>query len=305
MNTVFSDNLRRLRQAKSYTQEQAAERLGISAQSVSRWECGNTLPDVLLLPAIAELYCVTVDDLYRENSTAYRHYADRLLAVYESTLDRDDFVRADNEYRRLLDSGACTTEDLRSYGVLHEIAMVQCMDKALLMYNEVFARGPEEDRTAYYRTRLQKIRLFSQTGRDDLNLKQQREELSQHPDDPWAHLFLLAALCSAGQYAEAYKNFQTAVGRFPDLPELYIYGADACTELGRIDEALELLDQGLSLDSEMYDAKYAKAHCLEALGNYSGACEVWTSLAAELEAAGFQFGAEEPRKLAETCRAKL
>ena len=93
--------------------------------------------------------------------------------------------------------------------------------------------------------------------------------------------------------------------RFPDLPELYIYGADACTELGRIDEALELLDQGLSLDSEMYDAKYAKAHCLEALGNYSGACKVWTSLAAELEAAGFQFEAEEPRKLAEACRAKL
>lgn len=305
MNTVFSDNLRRLRQAKGLTQEQAAERLGVSPQSVSRWECGSTLPDVMLLPAVAELYCVTVDDLYRENSMAYKNYADRLLAVYESTLDRDDFIRADNEYRRLLDSGACTTEDLRSYGVLHEIAMVQCMDKALLMYNEVIARGPAEDRTAYYRTRLQKMRLFSQTGRDDLNLERQREELSRHPDDPWEHLLMLAALCSARRYEAAYEKFQAAVGRFPDMPELYIYGADACTELGRMDEALGLLDQGLALDPELYDAKYAKAGCYEALGDYSRACEVWTGLASELEAAGFHFEAEEPRRQAEACRAKL
>lgn len=305
MNTVFSDNLRRLRRSKGYTQERAAERLGVSSQSVSRWERGNTLPDVLLLPAIAELYCVTVDDLYRENSTAYRHYADRLLAVYESTLDRDDFIRADNEYRRLLDSGVCTADDLRSYGVLHELAMMQCMDRALLMYDEVIARGPEEDRTAYYRTRLQKMRLFSQIGRDDLNLERQQEALSRHPDDPWEHLLMLAALCNAGQYQPAYENFQTAVGRFPDLPELYVYGADACTELGRMDEALNLLDQGLALDPELDDAKYAKARCYEALGDYSRACEVWTGLSAELEAAGYRFEAEEPRRQAEACRAKL
>lgn len=305
MNTVFSENLRRLRQSKDYTQEQAAERLGVSPQSVSRWECGNTLPDVLLLPAIAELYCVTVDDLFRERTVAYRNYADRLLAVYESTRDRDDFIRADNEYRHLLDSGVCTTEDLRSCGVLHEIAMVQCMDKALMMYNEVIARGPDEGRTTYYRTRLQKMRLLSQVGRDDLNLEQQEKELSRHPDHPWEHLLMLAALCSTRQYEAAYETFQTAVERFPDMPELYLYGADVCQGLGQISEALELLDRGLALDPELYDAKYAKAHCYEALGDYSKACEAWSALAAELETAGYHFEAEEPRRLAEACRAKL
>ena len=43
MNTVFSDNLRRLRRSKGYTQEWAAERLGVSPQSVSRWERGVSL----------------------------------------------------------------------------------------------------------------------------------------------------------------------------------------------------------------------------------------------------------------------
>ena len=39
-NMFFSDNLRRLRLEKGLTQEQLAQRLGVSAQSVSRWECG-------------------------------------------------------------------------------------------------------------------------------------------------------------------------------------------------------------------------------------------------------------------------
>ena len=39
---AFSDNLRRLRLDKKFTQEQAAEALGVSPQSVSRWECGPT-----------------------------------------------------------------------------------------------------------------------------------------------------------------------------------------------------------------------------------------------------------------------
>ena len=40
MNTTFASNLRKLRLARSLTQEQAAGKLGVSAQSISRWETG-------------------------------------------------------------------------------------------------------------------------------------------------------------------------------------------------------------------------------------------------------------------------
>ena len=80
MTEQFSRNLKRLRTEKNYTQEEAARLLGVTAQTVSRWECGTTLPDVMLLPEIARLYCVAVDDLYRENADAYENYAQRLAA---------------------------------------------------------------------------------------------------------------------------------------------------------------------------------------------------------------------------------
>ena len=75
---VFSKNLKRFRVAKNMTQEQAAEALGISSQTISRWECNTTLPDVTILPRIAELYCVTIDDLYKQTGMAYDNYAHRL-----------------------------------------------------------------------------------------------------------------------------------------------------------------------------------------------------------------------------------
>ncbi|MBR2893152.1 MAG: helix-turn-helix transcriptional regulator, partial [Clostridia bacterium] len=99
MNTVFSDNLKRFRQEKKLTQEQVAEALNVGTHTVSRWECGTTLPDVLMLPRLARLYCVTVDDFYKESSTAYENYAQRLVSVFEATHDPEDFIRADIEFK--------------------------------------------------------------------------------------------------------------------------------------------------------------------------------------------------------------
>jgi transcriptional regulator with XRE-family HTH domain len=59
----IAENLKNLRKGKDLTQEEVAEILSVSPQSVSKWERGDTLPDITLLPALANLYKVTVDAL--------------------------------------------------------------------------------------------------------------------------------------------------------------------------------------------------------------------------------------------------
>ena len=59
----IGDFLATLRKANGYTQQEVADRLGISNRTLSGWECNNVLPDILLLPALAELYGVTVDEI--------------------------------------------------------------------------------------------------------------------------------------------------------------------------------------------------------------------------------------------------
>ncbi len=55
-----------LRKNKGWTQTSLAEKLGISPQSVSKWECGIGYPDVTLFPVIAELFGVSVAVLFGE-----------------------------------------------------------------------------------------------------------------------------------------------------------------------------------------------------------------------------------------------
>ena len=52
-----------LRKAKGLTQEAAAEILGVSNKTVSKWETGGGFPEISVLPALAELYGVTADDI--------------------------------------------------------------------------------------------------------------------------------------------------------------------------------------------------------------------------------------------------
>lgn len=56
--------IRRLRSNRGLTQEALAAALNVSAQTVSKWECGNSIPDVQLLPEIAVYFGVTIDQLF-------------------------------------------------------------------------------------------------------------------------------------------------------------------------------------------------------------------------------------------------
>lgn len=56
--------IRRLRQDRGLTQEALAAALNVSAQTVSKWECGNSVPDVQLLPEIAIYFGVSIDQLF-------------------------------------------------------------------------------------------------------------------------------------------------------------------------------------------------------------------------------------------------
>lgn len=55
--------LKELRKEKNFTQEQVADKLGVSGRTISRWETGAYMPDISLLVDIAEMYDVDVRDI--------------------------------------------------------------------------------------------------------------------------------------------------------------------------------------------------------------------------------------------------
>lgn len=60
---MISDNLLSLRKLNRMTQEDVAEKIGVSRQAIAKWENGETMPDIQKCSQLAELFGVSLDDL--------------------------------------------------------------------------------------------------------------------------------------------------------------------------------------------------------------------------------------------------
>ena len=300
---IFSKNLRRLRLEKNLTQEQLANILGVSVQSISRWECGNTLPDVMLLPVIARLYGVTVDDLYREDAKGYPSYAQRLLATYEASGRSEDFLAAEQEFARM-SAKELTADDLRSWGVLYHYMMQHSAIQAQRKLEQAM-RHPDVTEQVYSSAAQQKIALFCDLGKVQEEAKYYDQQLAADPGD-----YRLWVLCTvAHEFAEEYeKALEVAtegIRRFPDQAALYVHAGDICRSLKRYDAAFTHWQKALALDNSYLHAVYSMGFCYEELEQYSKAYQVWTALVRELDCRGLVIEREYPAQMADSCAKKM
>ena len=60
---MFKDNMLQLRKLHNLTQEDVAEKVGVSRQAVAKWESGETMPDLEKSRLLAETFGVSLDDL--------------------------------------------------------------------------------------------------------------------------------------------------------------------------------------------------------------------------------------------------
>lgn len=97
MRLNFAETFKRLRKEKEMTQEAISEVLGVSAQSVSRWELGVCYPDLEMLPAIANYFDVSIDTLLSNDSVSKSAdeaaFNERINSLSNETTESIDFVK--------------------------------------------------------------------------------------------------------------------------------------------------------------------------------------------------------------------
>ena len=100
MNTTLGKRIAALRHEKGLKQDELAEKLGVSAQAVSKWENDQTCPDISLLPLLAKTLGVSVDELLsgkQENAPAVqivpaserKDINDMMLRIVMKSADND------------------------------------------------------------------------------------------------------------------------------------------------------------------------------------------------------------------------
>lgn len=97
MKENFAIKLRELRKASGMTQEQLAAEFGVSVQAVSKWETAASYPDIELMPRIADLFGVSLDELLRDVKD-------------EKNIEADEEIRTDAEQQC---DAACSHESVK------------------------------------------------------------------------------------------------------------------------------------------------------------------------------------------------
>ncbi len=99
MEKTIGKKLYELRKQSGFTQDYVAEKLGVSAQAVSKWENDIACPDIMTLPNIANLYGISIDELFKNDDvqsnvkyekTEKVNENELVLRVYVDTAQGDD-----------------------------------------------------------------------------------------------------------------------------------------------------------------------------------------------------------------------
>lgn len=288
----LSENLKGLRVAKKLTQEQAAEALNVSAQTISRWECGTTLPDVTKLPELAHFYGVTIDDLFAETAVGYENYAQRLAAIYEADRTTENFVRVEQEFRRMLSHEGGSLDDMRTFGIMYQFMMCSCRDNALYWFDRAIQESRGVEPEMYRRTRQQKLRLQMLLGKAEEMVEQQKQELAECPEQADSWVLLVVAEMYAQHYEEAYDLVQQAMERFPEEWELTIHACNIARHLEKYPEAIRYADRAIAMRPAYVDGMYEKSWCYEKMGKHREAGRLCLEIAEALKRDGFEVEAE-------------
>ena len=86
MKLNIGETIKKLRKERDITQEEFAEVLGVSCQSVSRWENNSCYPDIELIPTIAAFFDISTDKLMGVDEVAEKKAVDRYLKDFQAAI---------------------------------------------------------------------------------------------------------------------------------------------------------------------------------------------------------------------------
>ena len=231
MNIEIGAKIKQLRIARGMTQEQLGNELSVSAQAVSKWESGTTMPDIQLLPKISVLFGVSIDELF---SMSDESKMDRIENMIESShfISKKDFEDSERLLKELM---------------LDESKKA----RAILVLAQLYSQ-----RSAEYR---------------EIAGKFGKEALLLNPDEKSAHNVIFDADkgkyldYNASNHVEAIDFYKDFIKIHPENPRTYLWLMDLLIEDGRTEEAKEYLWKMDKIEhsfrTDLYLGLIAKEEC--------------------------------------------
>ena len=135
--------IRQLRFKAGLTQEQLAEKMGVGGQAVSKWENAAAMPDITALPLLAEVFGVSIDDLFDLSTEQRLHRIGNRMDI-ENELPQDVFLEYEEFLRIQTANGTYKKRATELLAHLYRHRMNGYGEKAARYAKEAILADPDE-----------------------------------------------------------------------------------------------------------------------------------------------------------------
>ena len=313
MNFNIGARIKAMRLAASMTQEQLANRLGVSPQAVSKWESGTNMPDIQILPELSVIFGVTIDSLFDMTDESKLERIENMLEDVRCLGEEDfrsveKYLKESQRNEKLKGEATLLLAQLYNQRAdeYHELASPLARKALELLpdrkdaHNAVFNAENGVGIDWNYKNHHALIDFYKQV-------------VNKHPDDVRNYFWLIDLLIADGRTAEARKyvedvrrcrdsfHYELYMGMICkeecDLPAaldwwkkmaehepekwvVWTSYADCMANLCRYDEAIEYYKKAMPMRPKprFVDCEEAVGHICEIRGDYKGALEMYEQI---------------------------
>lgn len=231
----LGQKIRQLRYKAGLTQEQLAEKLGIGPQSVSKWENAASMPDISLLPLLAETFGVSIDDLFDLSSEQRLNRIENSLDISEE-LPQDLFREYEDFLKSQLDDAQNGQRATGLIARLYWHRMNACAGKAARYAKDAIRAAPGEKDCQWILARAEGHASWDwNIANHTKAVEFWRGIVEENPEVRLPYLYLLDNLLADHRADEAEACLERAA-RLPDARPVKVRVYRAHIALARFDE---------------------------------------------------------------------
>ena len=227
--------IRQLRFGAGLTQEQLADKLGIGPQAVSKWENAASMPDITTLPLLAEIFGISIDDLFDLTSEQRLNRIENSLDITEE-LPQDLFREYEDFLKTQLDDAQNGQRAKSLIAYLYWHRMNSCAGKAAKYAKDAIRNAPGVKDCQWVLDRAEGHAAWDwNVANHTKAIEFWRSVVRENPDVRLPYLYLIDNLLADHRADEAEKYLEKA-SRLPDARPVMVQIYRAGIALARFDE---------------------------------------------------------------------
>lgn len=262
----IGNQIKALRMRKGVTQEAVAQHFHISAQAVSKWECGQSVPDIGMLPGLSAYFGVTIDELFALSDET------RIERIQNMIWDVRFLNPADveNERQFLLEKARREPKNGDPHCMLAQLELHLAKEHSIRAQEyamEIFQREDGVAMGCYYLGRaMGGVRVDPRHNTHNALICYYKECLEKHSDKRMTYGHLISQLIDDHRLAEAQRYCDEMEKVFPDDHFMTVHKIKLAIAKGDLKAAQEMM---CALD-EKYPGDWSIQHWIGDLQTLAG-----------------------------------